>query len=128
MKAILIIDAVINFVLGILLLLFSPRIVDFLGVPSSTSAFYPNILGAVFIGITIALTVGVLQNRSGRHSGLGVIGAIAINLCGGLVLSMWLLFGQLGLPGRGFILLWSLVAVLSGVSIVELVHYFRTGK
>jgi hypothetical protein len=40
MKVILIIDAVINSVLGVLLLLFSPAIVGWLGVPPSSTNFY----------------------------------------------------------------------------------------
>ena len=57
MKIILIVDAVINFVLGVLLLLFTPTIATWLGVPQSSTSFYPNLLGAIFIGITIALVI-----------------------------------------------------------------------
>jgi len=125
MRAILIVDAVINFLLGVLLLLFSPPLVAWLGVPASSTSFYPNILGAVFIGITIALIIGAAGEKSRRATGLGLLGAISINLCGGTALALWLIFGGLNLPTRGYIMLWSLVALLVIVSISELLHFGR---
>ena len=121
-KIILVIDAVINFILGILLLIFSPGIVNCLGIPSSSTNFYPNILGAVFIGITAALLIGAFGKNTNKFTGLGLLGAISINLCGGLVLALWLIFGKMDLPDKGFIFLWSLVAVLIILSIAELLH------
>ena len=124
-KIILIVDAAINFALGILLLLFSSSVVTALGIPPSSSGFYPNILGAVFIGITIALLIGASGKGDIRRSGLGLFGAIAINLCGGSALALWLIFGHLDLPARGLAFLWSLVAVLIVLSTAELVHAVR---
>ena len=123
MKVILIVDAVINFVLGVLLLLFSPTIVAWLGVPPSSTSFYPNILGAIFIGITIALIIGASEPNG--VIGLGLMGAISINLCGGLVLALWLVVGRLHLPTRGFVFLWALVAILIIVSLAELLRFGR---
>lgn len=57
---------------------------------------YPSILGAVLVGIGVAL---LIQNKS--ESGLSLAGAVAINLCGGIVLAFWLSFGFLALPTRG---------------------------
>ena len=68
MKTILLIDALINFILGILLLIFSPAIVSWLGIPSSSTSFYPNILGAVFLGITIALLIDVTGKKRPQES------------------------------------------------------------
>ena len=56
---ILAVDAAINVILGVLLIAFPRPLVDALGVPPSQSAFYPSILGAVLLGIGIAL---VIQN------------------------------------------------------------------
>jgi len=111
----ILIDALINLGLGVLLLFFPDRLVAVLGVPSAESAFYPSILGAVLFGIGLALLVE--RNRGG---GLGLDGAVAINLSGGVVLSLWLLFGGLEMPLRGEILLWSLVALIVGISTVEI--------
>jgi len=132
MKIILIVDAVINFVLGVLLLLFTPTIATWLGVPQSSTSFYPNLLGAIFIGITIALVISATAAGSNSSTGLGLMGAISINLCGGSVLALWLIFGNMRLPTRGFVFLWVLVAILIVVSLAELIHFGhgrqRTGK
>jgi hypothetical protein len=50
---------------------------------------------------------------------LGVGGAIAINLCGGLCLAGWLVFGGLEIPLRGQLFLWGLAVVLVGISAIE---------
>ena len=114
-RLILLIDAIINLVLGVLLIFYSDPVVVFLGVPTADSAFYPSILGAVLFGIGIALLV---ERRIG--GGLGLGGAVSINLFGGVVLGFWLLFGDLVLPFRGLVFLWGLVVVLVGVSLIEI--------
>ena len=124
-KATLLADACVNLILGILLLAFTPGLADLLGVPSSSTRFYPSILGAVFIGITVALLVEALRPPKKELIGLGLVGAVCINLCGGLALALWLIFGQLTLPIRGNVLLWSLVALLVGLSSIELLRALR---
>lgn len=121
-RTLLTVDSVINLVLGVLLVAFPARIVSTLGVPAAELAFYPSILGGVLFGIGIALLI----ERHRGSSGLGLAGAISINLCGGLVLAGWLLFGGLSLPLRGRVFLWGLVAVLVGISSFEL--FLQTNK
>jgi len=116
-----VLDAVINLVLGILLIVFPSRLVSVLGVPSAEVAFYPSLLGAVLFGIGIALIIEWMRGSSG----LGLAGAISINLCAGLVLAVWLMFGRLHLPVRGMVFLWVLVFVLVGVSTLELLATVR---
>ncbi len=117
------IDAVINLMLGVLLIAFSDGLVELLGVPPAAHGFYANILGGVLFGIGIALLME-RRNQTGTGMGLGLGGAIAINLCGGLVLCGWLVFGDLSLPMRGLVFLWFLVVLLLGISAVELVTGF----
>ncbi len=118
-KILLMIDGLINLVLGTVLLVFPSSLVAFLGVPPAQNAFYPSVLGGVLLGIAVALFV---EGRSAcdHAGGLGLLGAVCINLCGGLVLGAWLLFGELELPLRGSIFLWSLVVLLVGISSIEL--------
>ena len=121
-RMLLIVDAVINIALGILLLLsipFSRQIVEFLGVPNIQNAFYPSIIGAVFVGIGIALLIEVKRKATSHMKGLGLGGAIAINLCGGAVLIGWLLWGGLNLPLRGAIFLWAFAILLVSISSLE---------
>ena len=116
-------DATINLILGILLMAFPLRLVMALGLPIVYPTFYPSILGGVLFGIGLALLIECYRKSNGL-TGLGLAGAIAINLCGGFILAIWLLFGNLNLPTRGQILLWCLVLLLVGISLLEgLAHW-----
>jgi hypothetical protein len=119
-KITLLIDALINLILGVLLLSFNPSLCGFLGVPYSELHFYPNILGAVFIGITIALVIEAYKKPESSHTGLGLTGAVCINISGGTVLLLWLIFGNLIIPLQGLVLLWALASALFIISITEL--------
>ncbi len=77
------------------------------------------ILGAVLFGIGIALIWEGIRG-DGQLVGLGLGGAIAINLSGGLALTGWLLFGDLSLPLRGQLFLWGLASILVLISLAEL--------
>jgi len=116
---ILLADAAINLILGILLAVFPKSVVEALGVPTTDATFYPSILGAVVIGIGVALLIEYLRKPT-RPAGLGLHGAIAINLCGALFLVGWLLSGKLEIPVRGQVFLWGLAVVLIVISLVEL--------
>ena len=118
------VDGIINLVLGILLIFFPTWLVKFLGIPAAPR-FYPMILGGVLLGISIALFLerGIFGRRG---SGLGFDGAVAINLCGGFVLASLLTFGDLALPLRGTVFLWVLVAMLLGISAVEIIAKYRS--
>ena len=118
-KSILLIDAIINFILAFLLGIFPKGVIGFLGLPVVSNPFYASILGGVFFGIGIALLISRSTNNS-YSDGLGLRGALAINLSGGLVLALWLLFGSLEIPTHGKIIMWALVAILFLLSAVEL--------
>jgi hypothetical protein len=124
-KITLIIDAVINLILGVLLLAFNPHLSSDLGIPGSNTDFYPNILGGVFIGITLALIIETFRKKEKEWVGLGLIGAICINICGGLVLTLWLISGRLTLPLKGEIVLWALALVLLVISLLELLFSLK---
>ena len=127
-KITLLIDAFINLILGILLLAFCPFTVNLLGVPSTDNYFYPNILGGVFVGIAIALIIESLRKETTNYIGLGLIGAISINISGGIVLFFWLMFGGLDLSLKGLIFLWTLDIVLILISSIELFISLKTNK
>jgi hypothetical protein len=121
------VDAAINLILGVLLMAFPAKLIKALGVPMADPSFYPTILGGVLFGIGLALLIECYR-KSSRFVGLGLGGAIAINLCGGLVLAAWLLSDRLTLPLRGQIFLWTLVVLLVGISLLEGLSHFRKGK
>jgi hypothetical protein len=114
------IDGTINLVLGVLLMVFPDRLVALLGVPSAPSRFYPSLLGGVLFGIGLALMIECFH-RTEKGNGLGLAGAVTINLCGGVVLGCWLVFGDLALPVRGVFFLSFIVLLLVGLSVLELV-------
>ena len=117
-RILLMVDGVINIVLGILLLLFPFGIGEILGVPEANTNFYPTILGGVIFGIGVALLIeryGFTRNIRG----LGLGGAIAINLCGAVVLIVWLLSTPLNIPLRGYIILWIIALSVLNIGFVE---------
>jgi hypothetical protein len=117
-KDLLLADAVINLVLGALLLIYPQNLVEALGLPPVRSAFFPSVLGGVLIGIGIAL---LLAWRGGAQ-GLGLDGAIAINLCGAGVVVGWLLVSPDSIPTRGRWTLWTAAALVIGIGLGELRH------
>ncbi|MBN2412682.1 hypothetical protein JXQ31_13415 [candidate division KSB1 bacterium] len=118
-KILLLIDAIVNLVLGFLLILFPVGIAEKLGVPQADINFYPTILGGVIFGIGIALLVERLGlNHNIRGLGLG--GAIVINLCGAGVLLVWLISTPLGIPLHGYIILWSIAVIVLLIGIIEI--------
>ncbi len=125
-KRLLLIDSFINLVFGILLIIFPIGLVRWMGLPIPASRFYVNILGAVFIGIALALIWEYRRLSNNREQvGLGVFGAAAINLCGGSMLAVWLITGKLDLTLAGSIFLWLLVILLMGLSALELILHKR---
>ena len=119
-KTLLVIDAIINLVLGVLLLLFPAGVVELLGLPLTNTNFYPSIFGAVLFGIGIALLIE-RYGASKNIRGLGLGGAIAINLCGAGVLLLWLLIAPFDIPLRGNIILWSIAIIVLIVGFVEII-------
>ena len=122
----LFVDALINYGLGILCILY-PFVAETIGVPIIENSFYPNLLGAVLFGIGVALTVECLSKRQ-TVAGLGFIGAVAINLSGAVVLVLWLVLGNLDIPLRGFFFLWSLAIILIVISLIELVIHLKASE
>ena len=118
-KILLLIDGIINLLLGMLLLLFPFGLAQVFGVPQANSNFYPTILGAVIFGIGISLLLEVYGKPRGIH-GLGLPGAIVINFCGAGVLTMWLIIVPFNLPLRGYIILWTIALVILALGFIEL--------
>jgi hypothetical protein len=115
----LIIDGIINILLGIILLSFPLGTAQWIGLPQTDTNFYASILGAVLLGIGIALLIDCFGAKKGIR-GLDIAGAIAINLCGAGVLLLWLLFTNLQIPTHGLIILWSVAVIVLILGFIEL--------
>ena len=117
----LFIDAAINLVLGGLLLFYPARLVEFLGMPKVESAFFASVLGGVLIGIGFALGIAA----RGGTGGLGIDGAIVINLCGAGVVAVWLIVAPHVIPQEGRVTLWIIALVVIAVGCAELINRRR---
>ena len=111
------IDAVFNLLMGVGLLTFPPAIVRALGLPETKATIYPRVFGGVLIGIAIALVVEAMVPAFG---GLGLGGAIAINVSGAAVVSGCLISRPGDIAATGRFVLWTVVVVLIVLSAVEL--------
>ena len=123
-RSLLLADALINLLLGALLLVYPQWLVEALGMPVVATTFFPNVLGGVLFGIGLALLI----SYRGGAQGLGLDGAIAINLCGAGVVVGWLVIAPHAIPARGKITLWIIALIVIGIGLVELWHRIRTQK
>ncbi len=114
----LLVDAIVNLILGLFLLFFPAGIIELLGLPPTNTHFYASILGAVLFGIGIALLLELLGPQK-QVVGLGIGGVIAINFCGSIVLMLWLIFGTLEIPLRGRIILWIVGLLVFFIGVAE---------
>ena len=58
-------------------------------------------------------------------AGLGLGGAIIINIYVALILTGWLVSGKLNIPLRGRLVLWGLVVILAAISWFELRAHWK---
>ena len=123
-STLLLVDALINLALGIPLTIYPLVMAEFLGLPIPDTPFYASILGAVLTGIGLALLIETFKD-SLKITGLGLGGAIVINLCGALVLSVWLIRGRLNIPSRGYVFLGFVAVLVFATAILEIASYRR---
>lgn len=133
-EKLLAVDALINFTLGLTFIFYPQLIVNLLGIEISALSTVINILkatiaifGGVLTGIGIALLLESLHRPKGLV-GLGLGGAVVINLCGGIVLAGWLIFGNLVIPKLMLVFLWILVTILVVLSVMEFYIHFQKQK
>ena len=112
-------DGAGNLLLGFVFLVFPAWVSGLLGLPGGESRFYPTVLGAILFGIGIALLLERFRG-SRDFTGLGLAGALTINLSFGLALAVWLLATSVELTLLGALVMWGLVVILAGISSVEL--------
>ncbi len=112
-------DGAGNLFLGFIFLVFPTSVSELMGLPGGESRFYPTVLGAILFGIGVALLLE--RFRGSRNiTGLGLAGALTINLSFGIALAFWLLATNVELTLLGSVVLSSLAVLLIGISGVEL--------
>ena len=70
-KLLLLVDGWVNVILGIIILFFPLGIIEMLGLPAVGNYFYTSILGAVILGIGVALLIE-LSGSDRITKGLGL--------------------------------------------------------
>jgi hypothetical protein len=115
----LVLDAAVNLAAGGLLVLFPRSVISALGLPMVDVPFYPSLLGGVLLGIGLALLLERFRAEQ-VSPGLGVNGAVLINIAGAGVLIVWLVAGDLVLPLRGYVVLWGIALVVLAIGGIEL--------
>jgi hypothetical protein len=123
-SGLLFVDGLINLALGFLLAVFPRHLAEFLGIPIPNTPFYASLLGAILTGIGAALLLEY-YTQSAVITGLGVEGAIIINMLSAGTLIVWLVAGHLELPQRGYLFLWSITILVLLVTVLELIHILR---
>jgi len=111
----LVVDAAINLVLGALLLLAPMGSLPLLGVPTPSTFLFTSVLGGVLVGIGGALLVSARGLE-----GLGLAGAIVINVCGAVALVGWLVLADDALEPRATVTLWAIAILVLAVAALEM--------
>jgi hypothetical protein len=117
----LFVDGIVNVLLGILLILFPLGIDHFLRLPYTSTYFYTTIFGAVLVGIGIALFIECKT----PSAGLGLIGAIIINICGTTALLLSLFFYKPSIPIIGLLILIVIAIIVFLLALLELKQFYR---
>ncbi len=117
MQQLLWIETLLKFSAGLVLVLAPQATIKLLGLPRSETSFWPRLLGAVLVGIAGAL---FLEGSRPGSLGLGLAGSAVVNLAGAAMMGT-LLAMDAGPPStRGRVLVWSLLALLLFLSILEM--------
>ena len=88
-----------------------------LGLPVGTSGFWPRLLGAVLLGLAGAAFV---EGSASGSKGLGLGGAVLVNLaCAGMLVAL-LVLGRATGTSRGRAMLWALAVSLLVLSLFEI--------
>ena len=102
---------------GVTFALFPLTAAKVLGLPAGGSGFWPRLLGAMLIGLAGA---AFIEGRATGAGGLGMAGAVVINLVAAGMLVALLVFQRAAVTWRGKALLWMLAAALVVLGLVEI--------
>jgi drug/metabolite transporter (DMT)-like permease len=106
-------DALVDALLGALLLFFPQSLVDALGVPAPDPAIYANLAGAVLIGFAFLLARTIQRPEAGRTVMEAVIVANALSA---VVLVIWLTALDNGATATGKAVLGVVAASLAALA------------
>jgi len=102
---------------GLALVLAPLSIIKLLGLPRTDSGFWPRLLGAVLIGMAMAL---YLEGRGPGSQGLGLSGCVIVNFSAVSILGGSLALEAGPTSARGRVVVWAIVVVLASLSVLEI--------
>jgi hypothetical protein len=118
-QQLLTIEILLKFAGGLVLVLAPLSTIKLLGLPRTESGFWPRLLGAVLIGMAIAL---YLEGRGPGSQGVGLLGCVIVNFSAVSILG-GLLALEAGPPSaRGRAVMWGVVVLLVALSVLEIVN------
>lgn len=119
MQQLLFVEAILKATFGLLLVAAPQVLIKLCGLPPVLTGFWPRLLGATLLGIAAATLIeGTLLGSRG----LGLGGSLAINFAVVAMLITMLAVNAAATTVRGKVLLWSLVAGLCALILVEIAH------
>jgi hypothetical protein len=108
-------DAIVNLLLGALLIIAPESTFQALNLPVDDGGLYRYVMGGVLLGIGLALLLPLKG-----YPGLTLTGAILINICGAGTLGAWLLLSSNRPDGVGSLILWALTVIILGLALLEM--------
>lgn len=114
---VLTVEALLRGAIAALLIVLPKSVIGALGLPRAEQSFWPRLLGAVFAGMAAA---AYIEGHFKLQSGLGLGGAVAINIATAFAILTGLVVGGLDIPRRGRLLLWISSAALIVLALFEL--------
>ncbi len=116
MQQLLWIETLLNFFGGLPLIVAPLATIRLLGLPPTPTGFWPRLLGTLLLGISLAM---FLEGSVSGSRGLGLAGALIINVSAvSMMVAMLLL--EAGPPSaRGRALMWALIVLLLWLSALE---------
>lgn len=117
MQQLLWIETVLKLAGGVLLVVAPLTLARVLGLQRPASGFWPRLLGALLIGLAAATFI---EARFAGSRGLGLAGALAVNLAGAGVVAAELVMGSAAPSRRGRVVLWLVVIVLGLLAVAEI--------
>jgi hypothetical protein len=115
-RILLAVDGTVDLLLGLALIIAPSGITKFLQLPDAGAYLYTTVLGGVLVGIGLALLLSLKSS-----AGLGLAGALVINICGASAAAGWLVFSAGELSPVGEVVLWSAIGAVFVVALAELV-------
>lgn len=105
---------------GLTLLLMPITAVRIVGMERPTSGFWPRVVGAIILGIALAVLISLMLPNA--RGGLGPAGLIPINLIGAAALIIPLVMGTAAPTkrGRGFLIVNALTLI--ALAFLEIAH------